>query len=60
MRFDPRFLRPAKVEHLMGDSSKARDKLGWRPRVGFEEMVRRMVDTDLALLERGVPTQQAG
>jgi GDPmannose 4,6-dehydratase len=60
VRLDERFLRPAEVEHLVGDASKAREKLGWTPRTGFEEMIRRMVESDLELLERGVPQQQAG
>jgi GDPmannose 4,6-dehydratase len=57
---DPRFLRPAEVEHLVGDYSKAREVLGWQPRTGFEELVRLMVDSDLELLSRGVPQKQAG
>ena len=60
MRLDPRFLRPAEVEHLIGDSSKAREMLGWEPRTSFDELVRLMVDSDLELLARGVPVQQAG
>jgi GDPmannose 4,6-dehydratase len=60
IRIDPRFLRPAEVEHLVGDSSKARDQLGWQPRTSFEEMVQRMVDADLEMLSRGVPQKQAG
>jgi GDPmannose 4,6-dehydratase len=60
VRLDERFLRPAEVEHLVGDASKARDKLGWAPRTSFDEMIRRMVDSDLELLERGVPQKQAG
>ena len=60
VRIDPRFLRPAEVEHLIGDSSKAREKLGWEPRTSFEDMVRLMVDADLELLARGVPQKQAG
>jgi GDPmannose 4,6-dehydratase len=60
VRVDPRFLRPAEVEHLVGDYSKAREKLGWEPRTSFEELIRMMVDTDLELLERGVPQEQAG
>ena len=47
---DPSFLRPAEVEHLVGDASKAKDKLGWEPEVSFEELIRMMVDADLALL----------
>ena len=60
IRIDPRFLRPAEVEHLVGDYSKAREKLGWEPRTSFEEMIRLMVDSDLELLSRGVPQKQAG
>ena len=60
VRLDPRFLRPAEVEHLVGDASKARDKLGWEPRTSFEQMVELMVDADLELLGRGVPQKQAG
>ena len=44
---DERFLRPAEVHVLLGDATKAREKLGWEPEVGFEEMVRQMVDCDL-------------
>ncbi|WP_409331739.1 GDP-mannose 4,6-dehydratase [Trujillonella humicola] len=45
---NPELLRPAEVDLLIGDSSKARATLGWQPKVGFEEMVRMMVDADLA------------
>jgi GDPmannose 4,6-dehydratase len=45
---DPRFFRPAEVDLLVGDATKAREKLGWVPKVGFEELVRMMVDSDLA------------
>jgi GDPmannose 4,6-dehydratase len=60
IRVDPRFLRPAEVDHLIGDYSKAKEKLGWEPRTSFEELVRLMVESDLELLRSGVPTQQAG
>jgi GDPmannose 4,6-dehydratase len=60
VRIDPRYLRPAEVEHLIGDYSKARETLGWEPRTSFEELVRLMVDADLELLSRGVPQKQAG
>jgi len=49
---DPEFLRPAEVYHLMGDFSKARQKLGWEPQVSFEELIGMMIDSDLALLSR--------
>jgi GDPmannose 4,6-dehydratase len=60
VRVDPQFYRPAEVEHLIGDASKAREKLGWEPRTSFEQMIRLMVDADLELLASGVPRQQAG
>ncbi len=51
---DERFLRPAEVNILLGDSTKAKEKLGWVPEVSFEEMVRMMVDRDLGLVsEKG-------
>jgi GDPmannose 4,6-dehydratase len=57
---DERFMRPAEVDHLIGDSSKAERELGWRPSTSFEELVRLMVDADLALLSSGTPLKQAG
>jgi GDPmannose 4,6-dehydratase len=57
---DPQFLRPAEVDHLIGDASKARAKLGWEPRTTFEELVRMMVDADLELLSSRAPQKQAG
>lgn len=44
---DTRFDRPAEVDLLTGDASQAREKLGWRPRVSFEELVKRMYEADL-------------
>jgi GDPmannose 4,6-dehydratase len=52
VRIDPRFLRPAEVDHLIGDASKARRMLGWQPSVDFAGLVRMMVDADLARLGR--------
>ena len=49
---DPALLRPAEVEHLVGDASKAKRVLGWEPEVGFEQLIRMMVDSDLKLLDR--------
>jgi GDPmannose 4,6-dehydratase len=49
---DPRYFRPTEVDSLLGDASKARRKLGWRPRVGFRELVAEMVREDLTLAER--------
>jgi GDPmannose 4,6-dehydratase len=50
---DPRFLRPAEVEELRGDASKAKQTLGWTPQVGFDELMKMMVDADLERLARG-------
>lgn len=47
VRQDPRFMRPAEVDRLVGDASKAREVLGWKPKVGFEELVAMMVEADL-------------
>lgn len=48
---DPRYFRPAEVDSLRGDAAKAREQLGWTPTVGFEELVRIMVDADVQLLD---------
>ena len=49
---DPRYFRPTEVETLLGDASKARDKLGWLPRTSFRELVSEMVREDLKTAER--------
>ncbi len=49
---DPRYFRPAEVESLLGDPSKAREKLGWRPKVGFDDLVKMMVRADLDAVRR--------
>jgi GDPmannose 4,6-dehydratase len=54
VKIDPRFLRPAEVEHLIGDPSKARRVLGWNPEVDFTRLVTMMVDADVSRLQ-GVP-----
>lgn len=56
VEFDPRYLRPAEVDLLIGDSTKARQKLGWEPSVSFEELVALMVEADLRVL--GLTSQQ--
>ncbi len=53
---DPRFYRPAEVDLLVGDPSKAARILGWEPTVGFRQLVRMMVDADLAMLQGGQHT----
>lgn len=52
VRVDPRYFRPTEVDSLLGDASKAHDKLGWRPRRNFTELVREMMQEDCALAER--------
>jgi GDPmannose 4,6-dehydratase len=47
VKLDPALIRPAEVEHLIGDSSKARQQLGWTPTVDFSGLVKMMVDADL-------------
>ena len=49
---DPRYFRPAEVETLRGDATYACDRLGWKPRVQFEELVREMVQSDLEEAKR--------
>ncbi len=49
---DPRYFRPAEVETLLGDATLAHNKLGWKPRIGFEELVREMVQADLENAKR--------
>lgn len=48
---DSQYLRPAEVDHLVGDASKAKRALGWEPKVTFKELVHLMVDADLALVK---------
>jgi GDPmannose 4,6-dehydratase len=52
IRIDKSYLRPTDVDHLEGDAAKARQRLGWTPKVTFEELVDRMVDADFALAAR--------
>ncbi len=47
---DPRFMRPAEIDVLCGDSTKAREKLGWSPKTSFEDMIKKMVKKDVGLL----------
>ena len=56
VRIDPRFLRPAEVDHLIGDPSKAREALGWKPDVDFKALVHMMVDADLRRLAQAPRT----
>ena len=52
VRVDPRYFRPTEVETLLGDASKAKNKLGWTPKITFNELVSEMVREDLKEAER--------
>jgi GDPmannose 4,6-dehydratase len=52
VELDPQFLRPAEVDLLVGDPSKAKRELGWEPKTTFEELIRLMVRSDLKLLSK--------
>jgi len=49
---DPKFIRPAEVDFLCGDATKARERLGWEPEMSFEELIKMMVDADLEAVQR--------
>jgi GDPmannose 4,6-dehydratase len=53
VQVDPQFLRPAEVDHLVGDASKARAQLGWSPKTSFRELIESMVDADLERFSSG-------
>jgi GDPmannose 4,6-dehydratase len=52
VRIDPKYFRPAEVDHLVGDYSLAKKELGWQPKVTFSELARMMVTADLEKLQR--------
>jgi GDPmannose 4,6-dehydratase len=60
VRIDPRYFRPTEVDSLLGDATKARSKLGWEPEIGFEALVREMVEADLRLAERDALVAREG
>jgi GDPmannose 4,6-dehydratase len=57
---DPRYFRPAEVDYLLGDPTKANESLGWRPRVTFKELVRKMVEHDIELARQELTLKEAG
>lgn len=57
---DPRYFRPAEVDTLLGDPSKARTQLGWNPRCNFDQLVREMMTTDVAIARRDTLVSNAG
>lgn len=60
VEIDPKFLRPAEVDYLCGDAALAREKLGWTPEVGFEELIRMMVESDMQLASQAASAVTAG
>jgi len=60
VKIDPRYFRPAEVETLLGDPSKAKEKLGWEPKVSFEELVSEMVRVDLDAAQRDELVKEHG
>jgi GDPmannose 4,6-dehydratase len=60
VRIDPRYFRPAEVETLLGDAAKARRKLGWKPKIGFPQLVREMMQSDLRDAQREMAVRKAG
>jgi GDPmannose 4,6-dehydratase len=57
---DPALMRPAEVDHLVGDASKARTELGWAPTVGFQELIEMMVDADVARHQARIKAGEPG
>ena len=60
VRVDPRYFRPAEVDTLLGDASKARSVLGWKPEIGFDALVAEMVEQDLAIARRDAMVKREG
>jgi GDPmannose 4,6-dehydratase len=60
VRVDPRYFRPTEVDSLLGDASKARAKLGWKPRTSFRDLVAEMANEDLKAAERDALVRQHG
>ena len=60
VEFDPRYMRPTEVDLLLGDSTKARKQLDWKPKVGFKELVKMMVESDMEIASREKTLRDAG
>ncbi len=56
VEIDPKLIRPAEVDHLCGDFAKAREKLGWKPSVGFKQLIEMMVKADLKVVQSSIPS----
>jgi GDPmannose 4,6-dehydratase len=57
---DPRYFRPTEVDSLLGDASKAKQKLGWQTKTSFQDLVKEMVEEDLEIAERHDMIEKAG
>ena len=57
---DPRYFRPTEVDTLLGDPSKGKEKLGWKPKVSFEDLVKEMIRADLEEAKKDELCQRAG
>lgn len=60
IEIDPRYFRPTEVESLLGDPTKAKEKLGWKAEIGFDELVKEMVETDLEEAKKDVHLKNGG
>jgi GDPmannose 4,6-dehydratase len=60
VQVDPRYFRPTEVETLLGDPSKAKEKLGWVPTTSFEDMVQEMIEKDINIAERDALCEREG
>jgi GDPmannose 4,6-dehydratase len=60
VRVDPRYFRPTEVESLLGDSTRARTRLGWQPEISFDTLVQEMVDSDLEIARRDAVIRREG
>ena len=60
VRIDKRYFRPTEVDSLLGDSSKAKNKLGWKPKITFGQLVKEMMESDLIEAERDLLSENQG
>ena len=60
VKVDPRYFRPTEVDQLLGDSKKAKDKLGWEPEISLEELVGEMIEIDLRNAKKGLYLKRKG